>query len=101
MSKKSAFEGLFDERMDQMPRPAERNESSSANRPAAAATNSKAGRAPGKRSDPAWKQHTVMLRKENHIAACEILRRQENGKDISELLDSLLEGWVKKQRVST
>lgn len=91
MPEKSTFDGLFDKRLDEMPRSAERNEG-------APATATGKGRAPGKRSDPAWKQHTVMLRKENHLAALDILRRQEDGPDISELLDSLLEQWVKKQR---
>jgi hypothetical protein len=58
------------------------------------------GRAAGKRSDPAWRQHTVMLKRETHIEASDILPRQENGQDISELLQSLLEQWVKRQRKS-
>jgi hypothetical protein len=58
------------------------------------------GRAAGKRSDPAWRQHTVMLKRETHIEASDILRRQEDGQDISELLQSLLEQWVKRQRKS-
>jgi hypothetical protein len=49
------------------------------------------GRAAGKRSDPAWRQHTVMLKRETHIEASDILRRQEDGQDVSELLQSLLE----------
>lgn len=91
MPEKSAFEGLFDTRLDQMPPPAERNEGQRKPEPTGK------GRAPGKRSDPAWKQHTVMLKKENHLAALNILRRQDNGRDISDLLDNLLEQWLKKQ----
>lgn len=56
------------------------------------------GRPIGKRSDPAWRQHTVMLKRETHIEASDILRRQDDGQDISELLQSLLEQWVKRQR---
>ena len=59
------------------------------------------GRAPGKRSDPAWKQHTVMLKRETHIEVCDILRRLEDGQDVSELLQGLLEQWVKRQRRDT
>jgi hypothetical protein len=93
MPEKSAFEGLFDQRLDKMPQPAERNE----RRAAATAAPSGKGRQPGKRSDPAWKQHTVMLRKENHLAALDRLRREDRGQDISDLLDSLLEQWLKKK----
>jgi hypothetical protein len=59
------------------------------------------GRAPGKRSNPAWKQHTVMLEKENHLAALDILRRQDTGKDISDLLNGLLAHWVKHNQTKT
>jgi hypothetical protein len=59
------------------------------------------GRAPGKRSNPAWKQHTVMLEKQYHLAALDILRRQDNGKDISDLLNGLLAHWVKQQQTKT
>jgi hypothetical protein len=52
----------------------------------------------GKRSDPAWRQHTVMLKRQTHIEASDILRRREDGQDISELLQSLLEQWVNRQR---
>ena len=69
-------------------------------RPPVAAPTSK-GRAPGKRSDPAWKQHTVMLKRETHLEATDLLRRQEDGQDISELLQGLLEQWVKRQRSKT
>jgi hypothetical protein len=49
------------------------------------------GRVAGKRSDPAWRQHTVMLKRKTRIAASDNLRRQEDDQDISELLQSLLE----------
>src|ERR1700758_1508609 len=47
-------------------------------------------RKPGKRSNPAWTQHTVMLEKETHHAALAILLRQDDGTDVSDLLNSLL-----------
>jgi hypothetical protein len=59
------------------------------------------GRAPGKRSDPAWAQHTVMLRKATHREAVQIMARQENSMDFSELLDALLADWVKKHQAMT
>jgi hypothetical protein len=63
----------------------------------APSTASGKGRAPGKRSDPAWRQHTVMLKRETHLEATDILRRQDNG-DVSDLLQTLLEQWVERQR---
>jgi hypothetical protein len=59
------------------------------------------GRAPGKRSNPAWKQHTVMLEKKTHLAALDILRRQDNGTDLSDLLNGLLAEWVKQHQPTT
>jgi len=56
------------------------------------------GRKPGKRSNPAWTQHTVMLEKTTHRAAVEILLRQDNGMDVSDLLNGLLADWVKQHR---
>ncbi len=56
------------------------------------------GRAPGKRSNPNWKQHTVMLEKETHLLATDLLRRLDNGQDISDLLNSLLKDWVAQQK---
>jgi hypothetical protein len=59
------------------------------------------GRAPGKRSNPAWKQHTIMLEKETHLAVLDILRRQDNGTDVSDLVNSLLADWVRQRQPKT
>ena len=55
------------------------------------------GRPPGKRSDPAFKQYSVLLRKHTHRAVDRILRDQEDGPDISELIQQLLEEWLDRQ----
>jgi hypothetical protein len=55
------------------------------------------GRPPGKRSDPAWKQFSVLLRKDTHKAVSRILRDREDGQDFSGLVQSLVEDWLKKQ----
>ena len=70
------------------------------NTPAAARSEAASGkgRAPGKRSNPAWKQHTVMLEKNTHLAALDILRRQDNGTDVSDLLNGLLADWVRQHQ---
>ena len=56
------------------------------------------GRPPGKRSDPAWKQYSVLLKKETQREAVNLLRADEDGPDLSGLVQHLLEGWVKKRR---
>jgi hypothetical protein len=54
---------------------------------------------PGKRSNPAWTQHTVMLEKATHRAALGILLHQDNGTDISDLLNGLLAQWVEQNQI--
>jgi hypothetical protein len=56
------------------------------------------GRPPGKRSDPAWKQFSVLLKKETQREAANILRAKDEGLDLSGLVQNLLESWIKKQR---
>ena len=58
------------------------------------------GRKPGKRSNPAWTQHTVMLEKETHRAALAILLRQDDRTDVSDLLNSLRADWVRQNRAT-
>ena len=58
------------------------------------------GRPPGKRSDPDYKQFSVLLKKQTQRQASNILRTQEDGQDLSELLQSLLEQWLKRQSSS-
>jgi hypothetical protein len=55
------------------------------------------GRPPGKRSDPAWKQFSVLLKKETQREAANILRGKDKGLDLSGLVQNLLEGWIKRQ----
>ena len=56
------------------------------------------GRPPGKRSDPAWKQFSVLLRKETQREAANILRDKEGGQDLSGLVQNLLDAWIKRQK---
>jgi len=55
------------------------------------------GRPPGKRSDPAWKQYSVLLRRDTQREAANIQRDRGEG-DFSALIQSLVEEWLKKQR---
>jgi hypothetical protein len=52
------------------------------------------GRPPGKRSDPAWKLYSHFLKKQTHREVTNILRNEENGQDLSEVLQQLLEEWL-------
>ena len=56
------------------------------------------GRPPGKRSDPAYKQYSVLLKRQTHRQVTAILRDQEDSLDVSELLQQLLEQWLQKQQ---
>jgi hypothetical protein len=50
----------------------------------------------GKSRDANWKQHTVLLEKEVHLDALDLLRRHYEGQDMSDLLNRLLKEWVKR-----
>lgn len=56
------------------------------------------GRPPGKRSDPAWKQFSVLLKRDTQREAATILRARDEGLDLSGLVQSLLESWIKRQK---
>jgi hypothetical protein len=56
------------------------------------------GRPPGKRSDPAWKLYSHFLKKQTHREATNILRNEENGQDLSDVLEQLLEEWLIQQK---
>jgi hypothetical protein len=58
------------------------------------------GRPHGKRSDPAWKQFSVLLKKQTQREAVIILRAEaeEESRDLSDLLQELLEQWIAGRR---
>jgi hypothetical protein len=56
------------------------------------------GRPPGKRSDPAWKQFSVLLMRDTQREAAAILKAKDEGLDLSGLVQSLLESWIKRQK---
>lgn len=51
------------------------------------------GRPPGKRSDPAWKLYSHFLKKQTHREVTNILRNEDDGRDLSDVLQQLLEEW--------
>jgi alpha-beta hydrolase superfamily lysophospholipase len=58
----------------------------------------RATRRAGKRSDPAYKQFSVLLRKDTHRQAVRALYDADPVQDVSELVQQLLEQWVKRQQ---
>ncbi len=55
------------------------------------------GRPPGKRSDPDWKPRTILMRTKTHRRVSGELLEQDEGPDLSELIDKLLTEWLEKQ----
>jgi hypothetical protein len=64
-------------------------------RPPAVSPRGRGRPATGKRSDPDYESTTVFLRKETKIAAARLLIG-EKGQDLSDVLEKLLSGWVRK-----
>ncbi len=58
------------------------------------------GRPAGKRSDPEWKLYSHFLKKQTQRAATNILRNEDNGQDLSDLLQQLLAQWVAQRQAS-
>ncbi len=56
------------------------------------------GRPPGKRSDPEWKLFSHFLKRSTQRQATAILFETEADHDLSDVLQSLLEQWVARQR---
>lgn len=50
--------------------------------------------ATGKRSDPDWNRHTILLRRLTHKQVSRRLQDMETGQDLSELVDELLTEWL-------
>lgn len=67
-------------------------------KPSAAPAARPLGRPPGKRSDPAWKQFSVLLKRDTQREAAAILKAKDGGQDLSGLVQGLLEGWIKRQK---
>lgn len=59
--------------------------------------NGRVGRPFGKRSDPAYKQYSLLLKRQTHRQVEAIIRESENSPDMSELVQELLEDWLKRK----
>jgi hypothetical protein len=66
--------------------------------PPAAVENARQGRGrppTGKRSNPEWKLFSHFLKKRTQRAAVARLQAEDNGRDLSDVLQELLEDWLK------
>ena len=52
----------------------------------------------GKRSDPDWKQRSVLIKNDSFDEARNVLKRKYNGRDFSELMQALLDQWLRTER---
>ncbi len=75
------FKGSFDN-LDEAPTAQERNETRGPGRPI------------GKRSNPAFRQYTALLRKDTHDRAVEKLRKTTAKPDFGELVEQLIQEWL-------
>jgi|ERR1035438_4910570 hypothetical protein len=91
----SKFSGIFQNSAVEEPKaPAGRTE-----KHAAPVLPAKAlGRPPGKRSNPDYAPVQVLLKKQTHKLTRRILSDLDNGQDVSELVQTLLEQWVAKHQ---
>ncbi len=56
------------------------------------------GRPPGKRSDPAWKLYSHFLKRKTQRAAAALLLDRDDGRDLSDVLQALLEQWIVEEK---
>ena len=56
------------------------------------------GRPPGKRSDPDWKLYSHFLKRSTQRQATALLFEADDGRDLSDVLQLLLEKWVSRRR---
>lgn len=69
---------------------------SAANTPAEPAR--RPGRPPGKRSNPEWKLYSHFLKKRTQREAMVLLRADDESRDLSDVLQELLEEWLAGRR---
>jgi hypothetical protein len=97
----SKFAGIFDNAAPaERPEPVQEPDAPPSARTRPQRRKASVGRPPGKSSNPDWQLTSVLLRKENKKAAATILLNRDGSLDLSELLDQLLEQWVRRQQKS-
>lgn len=54
------------------------------------------GRPPGKRSDPDWSPRTILMNRHTHKSTTRVLLDTDDERDLSELVDELLNAWLNR-----
>ena len=94
----SKFSGMFEQQPEVAPPPAAPVSTPTPERPERTAEPAaKSSRPQGKRSHPDYKQFSVLLKKRTHKQAVRALDDLDNGQDLSDLMEQLLDQWLKKQ----
>jgi hypothetical protein len=94
MAEKSKYAGLADLR----PTKAVPKGQGPVTRQGAAVITPKERNLTGKRSDPDWKQRSVLLKNDTFDEARDILKRKYNGRDFSEFVQALIDQWLQTER---
>jgi hypothetical protein len=102
---KRKFEALADFRQNPLDNDAEGTEAiqlttvreAAAVIPAVAQAARGKGRPPGKRSNPQWKLYSHFLKKQTQREAAALLAAREDARDLSDILQELLEHWLAEQ----
>jgi hypothetical protein len=96
MAEKRKFAALAE--LHRQPAEAEAPEPSAAAAPPEAEPQAEKGRgrpATGKRSNPDWKLYSHFLKRQTQRAAVARLQAEDDGRDLSDVLQELLENWLK------
>jgi hypothetical protein len=94
----SKFKGILDRAKEREPETMhEEQPSPSPAPPKAGSSPKKRGRPSGKRSDTDYVQVTAYIQKDTHREVKIALLKAGGDKDFSELVDSLLAGWLKSR----
>ena len=92
MRKASKFQSVLDAAKNRDPDPIEpKEEGSTGARP----EGPRRGRPRGKRSDPAFEQVSVYVRKQTHLETKVALLQQGEGQEFSELVEELIVDWLR------
>lgn len=93
----SKFAGIFDQAKGREPEPVEEAPPPSPAPARAGPPPRKRGRPAGKRSDADYVQVTAYIQKDTHRAVKIALLKSGGEKDFSDLVDSLLGGWLESR----
>ena len=102
MAEKRNFSGISAAIQEAQQHPEPRGRAEAAEPTPGTPTNPKLGkRKSAKSRDKNWRQHTVLLERATHLDAVDLLKRKYEGQDMSDLLNRLLQEWVKNHSIKS